>query len=69
MEDIGIKQSWEIIEPFTDNSIPICARCNCRLTETNKSSWSDAVEGNKTQYICLDCRTIEEINIDKEEEK
>ena len=65
-EDISIKTSAGIVEPFTDNSIPLCARCGCRLNDDNRSSWSDAVEQNKTQYVCKSCRTLEEIFIDNE---
>lgn len=59
--DIGLKTPWGTIESFTDNSIPICARCGIRLTEENKSSWSDVIEtSNKTQGICKQCLTTEE---------
>lgn len=61
MDDIGIKINSGIIEPFTDNSIPICARCCIKLNDDNRSSWSDVIKENKTQYICKDCETIEEI--------
>ena len=55
-EDIGKKTGWGTIEPFTDNSIPICARCGVRLTKENKSSWSDVIENtNKTQGVCKNC--------------
>ena len=63
MEDIGIKTPWGTIEPFSDNSIPICARCGIRLTDENKSQWSDVIEGNKTQHICKNCETTEEKEI------
>ena len=64
MEDIGIKTTWGIIEPFTDNSIPICARCGTRLTNENKSQWSDVIENtNKTQGVCIACLTNEEKKI------
>jgi len=66
MNDIGIKTNANIIEPFTNNSIPICARCGVRLNDKNQSNWSDIVEENKTQYICKSCRTIKEIFIDNE---
>jgi len=64
MIDIGIKTSWGIIEPFTNNSIPICARCGIKLTDENKSKWSDVVKDNKTQSICKNCETIKERNIE-----
>ncbi len=64
MSDIGIKTNTGIVEPFTDNSIPLCARCNIRLNNENRSSWSDVIENNKTQYVCKSCRTLEEIFID-----
>lgn len=60
MDDLGIKTSAGIIEPFTDNAIPLCARCNCRLNNDNRSQWSDIIEENKTQHICKDCETNEE---------
>ena len=60
MEDIGIKTSWGTIEPFSDNSLPICARCGIKLTNENKSKWSDVVAGNKTQGICKSCLTLGE---------
>lgn len=60
MNDIGIKNLTGIIEPFTDNSIPICARCNCRLNSENRSQWSDIIKENKTQFICKDCETKNE---------
>ena len=60
MEDIGIKTSSGIVEPFTDNSIPICARCGIRLTAANTSAWSDVVGDNKIQKICKGCETIDE---------
>lgn len=62
MNDIGIKTNAGIIEPFTDNSIPICARCGCRFNAKNRSQWSDVINENKTQYICKDCETIDEKN-------
>lgn len=36
-EDIGVNTPAGIIEPFTDNSIPICYRCGCKITKENKS--------------------------------
>ena len=69
MKDLGIKLSSGIIEPFTDNSIPICARCGIRLNEENKSKWSDVISENKTQGVCKDCLTIEERKIDVQEGK
>ena len=63
MDDLGIKTPWGTIEPFTDNNIPICARCGIRLTEENKSNWSDTIENNKTQGICKDCLTLDERGI------
>jgi len=53
--DIGVETSWGTVEPFTDNSIPICARCGCKLTDENRSKWSDVVGENKTQFICREC--------------
>ena len=64
-EDIFVKTAWGTIEPFTDNSIPICVRCGDRLTDDNKSKWSDVVEGNKTQGVCKKCLTEREINADR----
>ena len=58
-EDIGVKTPWGTIEPFTDNSIPNCVRCGIRLTEENKSQWSDVVEGHKTQGVCNGCKNTE----------
>lgn len=63
MKDIGKKTKAGIIEPFTDNSIPMCARCGIKITEENKSAWSDVVDENKTQRICKNCETLEERNI------
>lgn len=64
MEDIGIKTSYKIIEPFTDNSIPICIRCGTKLNSENQSHWSDVIEGtNKTQKVCKNCLTEEERKI------
>ena len=63
MKDIGIKTKAGIIEPFTDNSIPICVRCGIRITEENKSTWNDVVAENKTQGICKNCETSQERNI------
>ena len=61
MEDIGIKTEAGIIEPFTDNSIPLCARCGAKLTNENKSAWSDVIgKTNKTQHICKNCETLDE---------
>ena len=61
MEDIGVETLYGIVEPFTDNSIPICARCGVELTDENVSQWSDVIEGtNKTQKVCKDCLTLEE---------
>ena len=60
IEDIGVKTPWGTIEPFTDNSIPACIRCNIRLTKENKSQWSDVVEGHKTQGVCKNCLTKEQ---------
>ena len=62
MKDINIKTSWGTIEPFTDNSIPICIRCGIKLTNENKSQWSDVVKDNKTQFVCKNCLTSEEKN-------
>lgn len=62
-EDIVIKTSYGTIEPFTDNSIPVCTRCGIRLTDENKSQWSDVVEDNKTQGVCKGCLTKEEMKI------
>ncbi len=64
-KDIGVKTSAGIIEPFTDNSIPICIRCEVRLTDENKSFWSDVVKENKTQGVCKGCLTPEEIKVDR----
>ena len=61
MEDIGVKTKWGTIEPFTDNSIPICVRCNTKLTKENTSLWSDVIEGtNKTQKVCKNCLSDDE---------
>lgn len=69
MEDIGIKTAWGTIEPFTNNSIPVCIRCGIRLTNENKSSWEDVIGNtNKTQGVCINCLTLEERNIDLNEE-
>ena len=68
MEDIGTKTSYKTIEPFTDNSIPICIRCGVGLTNENKSQWSDVVKENKTQGTCKNCRTSEEKDIDNKEQ-
>ncbi len=65
MKDIGVKTSAGIIEPFTDNSIPVCVRCGVRLTDENKSLWSDVVKDNKTQGVCMKCRTLKEIEVDR----
>lgn len=64
-EDIGTKTDAGIIEYFTDNSIPICARCEFELNEDNKSKRSDVIENNKTQYICKSYETICEEWIDE----
>ena len=53
--DIAVETSWGTIEPFVDNGIPVCARCGCKLTDKNRSQWSDVVEENKTQYVCKEC--------------
>ena len=60
MNDIGVITSSGIIEPFDDNSIPMCPRCNCKLTKDNTSSWSDVIKENKTQKVCKNCLTEEE---------
>lgn len=62
IEDIAIKTSYGIIEPFIDNSIPVCARCNIKLNNENRSQWSDVINENKTQFICKNCETEEERN-------
>ncbi len=60
-EDIGKETPWGTVEPFTDNSIPICARCSIKLTKYNKSAWSDVIKNtNKIQGICKNCLTLEE---------
>ena len=64
MHDIGIKTDAGIVEPFTDNSIPICARCGIKLTPANTSAWSDVVKENKTQRICKNCETLDETLIE-----
>ena len=64
-DDIGIKTSYGTIEPFTDNSIPMCARCNIRLTDENRSGWSDVTAENKTQYVCKNCLTQEEKDVNE----
>ena len=66
MKDIGVKTAWGIVEPFCDNEIPICIRCGVSLTEDNKSSWSDVIEDNKTQGVCISCLTIQEKEINYE---
>ena len=62
-EDIAIKTSFGTIEPFTDNSIPICARCSIKLNDENRSQWSDVIDENKTQFICKNCETEGEENL------
>lgn len=60
----------ETIEPFTNNSIPVCIRCGVKLTKENKSSWEDVIgDTNKTQGICKNCLTVEERKIEEDEEK
>ena len=61
MEDIGVETLYGIVEPFTDNSIPICVRCGVKLTDENVSQWSDVIEEtNKTQKVCKGCLTLGE---------
>lgn len=62
-EDIAVKTSSGIVEPFTDNSIPICTRCSVKLNDENRSQWSDVIKENKTQFICKNCETKEERNL------
>jgi len=62
-EDIAVKTSHGITESFTDNSIPICARCGIKLNDENRSQWSDVIKENKTQFICRKCETEEERNM------
>lgn len=62
-EDIAVKTSYGIVEPFADNSLPICARCNIKLNDENRSQWSDVIKENKTQFICMNCETEEERKI------
>jgi len=66
MEDIGVKMPWGTIEPFCDNGIPACCRCGVIFTEDNKSSWSDVIEDNKTQGVCVNCLTQQEKEVESE---
>jgi len=60
MIDIGIKTKAGLVEPFTDNGIPVCARCGIKLTPANTSAWSDVKSANKTQKICKGCEILDE---------
>lgn len=63
VEDLGVRTKEGTLEPFKDNGIKVCARCETKIYKWNKSQWSDVIEDNMTQGICRNCETTDEMLI------